>query len=261
MNSIKQERGFSKERFFQVVKRLWILNQKKWLIGFAGGVGILILIYLINAFGNFSPASSESGTIVGVAVVGLGLTLYKYGGYFLTSGIFNELGKKSSASQMLTLPASNLEKFAAGWILTYLIYTTVVVGLLYITGIVLGINPILTSQQLSDPVVNMSNIYFLDALLTFTAFHSVFFLGSIYFDGSNFLKTLLSIVVFFITVGILALIFFAAFSSESTEVVNLSFNMGFDPNNIVMTAAFFKIGVAVLFLFLSYRQLQNRQIA
>jgi len=261
MNPIKQERGFSKERFFQVVKRFWILNQKKWLIGFAGGVGILILIYLINAFGNFSPTSSESGTFVGVAVVGLGLTLYKYGGYFLTSGIFNELGKKSSASQMLTLPASNLEKFAAGWILTYLLYTVVVVGLLYITGIVLGINPILTSQQLSDPVVNMSNIYFLDALLTFTAFHSVFFLGSIYFDGNNFLKTLLSIVVFFITVGILAVIFMTAFSSDSTGVVNLSFNMGFHPNNIVMTAAFFKIAVAILFLFLSYRQLQNRQIA
>jgi len=261
MKTINQVSGFSKERFLQVVKRLWVLNQKKWLIGFAGGVGILILIYLINSFSNFSPATSSTGTFTGVAVVGLGLTLYKYGGYFLTSGIFNELGKKSSASQMLTLPASTFEKFAAGWILTYLLYTVVVVGLLYIAGIVLGINPILTSQQLSDPIVNMSNVYFLDALLTFTAFHSVFFLGSIYFNGNNFLKTLLAIVVFFIIIGIITVIFLTAYPSGPDGVVNLSFNMGFDPNNIVMTAAFFKIAVAILFLFLSYRQLQNRQIA
>ncbi|MDZ7756538.1 hypothetical protein [Rhodohalobacter sp.] len=261
MNTIKQVSGFSKERFFQVVKRLWILNQKKWLIGFAGGIGILVLIYLINSFGNFSHMASSTSSFTGVAVVGLGLTLYKYGGYFLTSGIFNELGKKSSASQMLTLPASTLEKFLAGWFLTYFLYTVVVVGLLYIVGIVLGINPILTSQQLSDPVVNMSNVYFLDAFFTFTAFHSVFFLGSIYFDGNNFLKTLLAIVVSFIIIGIIAVIFLTAYPGGPDGVVNFSFSMGFDPTNIVMTAALLKLGVAVLFLFLSYRQLQNRQIA
>ncbi|MFO7798519.1 MAG: hypothetical protein R6V22_02030 [Rhodohalobacter sp.] len=261
MKTVNQVNGFSKERFLQVVKRFWVLNQKKWLIGFAGGIGILILVFLLNSFGNISDMTSSTNTFTGLAVVGLGLTLYKYGGYFLTSGIFNELGKKSSASQMLTLPASTFEKFLAGWFLTYLLYTVVVVGLLYVIGIVLGINPILTSQQLSDPVVNMSNVYFLDALLTFTALHSVFFLGSIYFDGNNFLKTLLSIVLFFIAIGILTVIFLTAYPSGPDNMVNFSFNMGFDPTNIALAGALVKLGIAVLFLFLSYRQLQNRQIA
>lgn len=261
MNRIEQTTGFSTQRFLQVTKRFWVLNQKKWLIGFAGGLGILLVIYLLNSLGRFGDMASSSGSFKGIAVVGVGLTLYKYGGYFLTSGIFNELGKKSSASQMLTLPASTLEKFAAGWFLTYFSYSVVVVGLIYIIGIILGINPILTSQQVSDPVVNMSNVYFLDTLLSYTAFHSVFFLGSIYFDENNFLKTLLAIVLASITIGVTFLIFQTVFHVGTTEVIFFTSFIGGSKTSIFMAGNLLKLGVAALFLFFSYRQLQNRQIA
>ena len=262
MKSINQVSGFSKERFLQVVKRFWVLNQKKWLIGFAGGFGILILIYLMNSYGRISNMGTSSSSYAGQAVVGIGLTLYKFGGYFLTSGIFNELGRKSSASQMLTLPASTFEKFAAGWFLTYFLYTVFVVGILYIISIILGVNPTLMSFQVSVPVENMSNIHFLDTLLTFTAMHSVFFLGSIYFDGNNFLKTLLATVLFYIGFGIITVIFVTVFyGGVTTGMVSFSANWDFNPMNLMMASVFVKIGVAILFLFLSYRQLQNRQIA
>ena len=251
MKTINQVNGFSKERFLQVVKRFWVLNQKKWLIGFAGGFGILVLMYLLNSTGPTANFNS------GIAVVGVGLTLYKFGGYFLTSGIFNELGKKSSASQMLTLPASTFEKFLAGWFLTYFLYTVVVIGLLYLIGLILGINPILATQQFSDSFVNISNIYFLDTLLTFTAMHSVFFLGSIYFDGNHFLKTLLAIVLFFIGLGIISMIFINLISDD----FGFSYQFIHSPEKMFFSVSFGKIAVAALFLFLSYRQLQNRQIA
>ncbi|TVR26856.1 MAG: hypothetical protein EA390_14395 [Balneolaceae bacterium] len=257
MKTINQVKGFSKERFWQVVKRFWILNQKKWLIGFAGGSGILLVVYMLTSFQILDTSTPMPNSMAGVAIVALGLTLYKYGGYFLTSGIFNELGKKSSASQMLTLPATNLEKFVAGWFLSYFLYTIVVVGLLYIVGILLGINPILTSQQLSDPLVNMSNVYFLDTMLTFTALHSVFFLGSIYFDGNNFLKTLLAIVLTFAFLGILSLILISITPNE----ISFSYQFIHSPARLYLSAAIVKIAVAVFFLFLSYRQLQNRQVA
>jgi len=262
MKTINQVNGFSKERFMQVVKRFWMLNQKKWLIGFAGGIGILVLIYLLNTYNNIVDFTPTPNSMAGIAVIGVGLTLYKYGGYFLTSGIFNELGKKSTASQILTLPASTLEKFAAAWLITYFLYTIVVVGLLYIVGILLGINPIVTNLQSYDPVVNMYSIYFLDTVLTFTAMHSVFFLGSIYFDGNNFLKTLLAIVLFFIGFGIITVIFVTVFfGGITTGMVNFSANWDFNPMNLMMGSVIVKIGIAILFLFLSYRQLQNRQIA
>ncbi|PKD42792.1 hypothetical protein [Rhodohalobacter barkolensis] len=255
MKTINQVNGFSKERFLQVVKRFWVLNQKKWLIGFAGGIGILVLIYLLNSTGPTANVNS------GIAVVGVGLTLYKFGGYFLTSGIFDELGKKSSASQMLTLPASTFEKFLAGWFLTYFLYTFVVVGLLYLIGIILGVNPVLTSLQLSDPNVDASKAYFLDALLSYTALHSVFFLGSTFFKGNNFLKTLLSIVLFFIAIGLIALVIQIIFPGEVTETVFFPTLMGISKTMVLWIGTLFKIGTAALFLFLSYRQLQNRQIA
>lgn len=255
MKTINQVNGFSKERFFQVVKRFWVLNQKKWLIGFAGGIGILVLIYLLNSTGPRANFNS------GIAVVGVGLTLYKFGGYFLTSGIFNELGKKSSASQLLTLPASTFEKFLAGWFLTYFLYSVIVIGLLYIVGLVLGVNPVLTSLQLSDPNVDVSKAYFLDALLSYTALHSVFFLGSIFFKGNNFLKTLLSIVLFFIAIGLFALVIQIFFPSEVTETVFFPNLMGISETIVLWIGTLFKLGITVLFLFISYRQLQNRQIA
>lgn len=255
MNIIDQSSGFSTQRVLMVTKRFWVLNQKKWLIGFAGGVGILVIIYLLNSVGPTANINS------GIAVVGIGLTLYKFGGYFLTSGIFNEVGKKSSASQMLTLPASTLEKLVSGWFLSYFLYTIFVVGLLYILSIVFEINPNLTTLQLNDPLVNMSNVYFLDVLLTYTAVHSVFFLGSIYFDGYNFLKTLLGIVLFFSGLGIITVLFLASYNEGSNDIVSFSVNLGFNPSNLTVTGALVKLGVAVLFLFFSYRQLQSRQIA
>ncbi|WP_069130130.1 hypothetical protein [Rhodohalobacter halophilus] len=251
MKTINQVDGFSKERFLQVVKRFWVLNQKKWLIGFAGGVGILILIYLLNSTQPTGYGNS------GYAVLGVGLTLYKFGGYFLTSGIFNELGKKSSASQMLTLPASTLEKFLAGWFLTYFLYTIVVMGLLYLIGLFLEVNPILTTPPFSESTVDASDFYFLDTLLTYTALHSVFFLGSIYFDGNHFLKTLLAIVLFFIGLGIISVIFTILIAND----FNFSYQFVHSPENMLFSVVFGKIAVAALFLFLSYRQLQNRQIA
>jgi len=261
MKTINQVRGFSKERFWQVVKRFCILNLKKWLIGFAGGAGILLIVFLLTSIENIINSTPPPTSIAGVGVVGLGLILYKFGGYFLTSGIFNELGKKGKASQMLTFPASTFEKFLAGWFLTYFLYTVVVMSLLYIIGLILGVNPILTTLQFSDSTVDASNFYFLDTVLTFTAMHSVFFLGSIYFNGNNFLKTLLAIVLFFIGLGITTTLIWIFYSGTASDVVQIQTTLELEPSTTAFYGAFFKIVIAALFLFLSYRQLQNRQIA
>lgn len=257
MKRIDQTSGFSTDRFLQVASRFWALHKKNWIIGLAGGLGILFLLYLLQS------GRPTGHTDKGLAVIGVGLTLYKFGGYFLTSGIFSELGKKSKASQLLTLPASTFEKFAAAWFLTYFTYSLLILGFLYIVGKILGLNPLLLSQQMSDPIINISKIYFLDALLTYTAVHSVFFLGSIYFENNNFLKTLLAIILFFIGLGIFTILIWTFYPDGSHDVVNFSLSFGSEhsPANLAIAGALFKIGVAVLFLFFSYRQLQNRQIA
>ena len=260
MNVLEQTSDFSTQRFLQVTKRFWVLNQKKWLIGFAGGAGILLIVFLLTSFQNFAASTPPPTSLAGVGVVTLGLILYKFGGYFLTSGIFNELGKKSSASQLLTLPASTLEKFLAGWFITYFLYSLVVLGLLYIIGIILGINPIIASQQLSDPLVSMTNVYFFDALLTFTAYHSLFFLGSIHFNGNYFIKTVLAIVISYITIGIISIIL-QIFHYETAIMIFFPSILGVGETTIFWSGTLIKLSITLLFLSLSYRQLQNRQVA
>jgi len=251
MNTIKQTRGFSKERFFQLTKRMLVVNRQRWAIGFAGALGVLFVIWLVGTY--FSPQFSQ----INITVISLGLIFYKFGGYFLTSGVFSELNSIGSASQILTLPATNFEKLFTAWFLSYFTYTIIVVGFLFMLSLLLGVQPSLFALSFGDPIVDMSRIYMLDTVLTFTAYHSAFLLGAVYFKNNNFLKTVLAVVLFLAFIGILSVILI----NITPNKISFSYQFIHSPGRMYILAAFGKIAVAILFLFLSYRQLQNRQVA
>ncbi|REL33465.1 hypothetical protein DYD21_11890 [Rhodohalobacter sp. SW132] len=251
MKSITHTSGFSKDRFFQLIKRTLVLNQKKWGIALAGGFGTLLLLVLII---NTSHTQGRQ------FVVSIGLILYQFGGYILTAGIFSELNSKSSSPQLFTLPATTFEKFFTAWFLSYFVYTVIVIGLLTLLSMFLGLNPTLLSLPVTDQNLSISNVNMLEKVISFTVYHSIFLLGAAYFKSYNFLKTVLAIVITFaiFIIFLWNLLFEVLTGKHSYTYFN---ELSATPGELTLIVTLFKAGIAALFLFFSYRQLKNRQVA
>lgn len=244
---------FSMERFQLVLKRTIVLNQRMWMTGFLSVAGFLLAIAILPIF-----SSERSGFI---AVQELSLFFYVLGGLALTSMIFNEIHSPTKAFQFLTLPSTTFEKLAAAWFTGSVIYTIAVFAGIFVLSVLIetfkGIN---TGYWGSMNVFNPLAPEAIDTVLRYFFYQSIFLLGAVYFKKNNFLKTFLVIVVvalgflFFINIAIL--IFGLTRGDQFFLNIQLGHQAWFGYARYIAGVFF-----TLLFIWLSYLQLKNKQIA
>lgn len=253
-NTVNQ---FSMERFKLVMKRTIALNQRMWMIGFLSVAGFLLVIALLPFIsGMFSVSLTGFAAVREAAIF-----FYMLGGLVLTSMIFNELHTPTKAFHFLTLPAKTLEKLGAAWFTGSVVYTIITMASIVVLSVLIetvkGIN---TGIWSTFYVFNPFTLEILSTILLFFFYQSIFLLGAVYFQKNNFLKSLLVIIVFslgFIFLLNIGLLIFGLAQNEEFFV-----NIQFGSQLWFVYAKYATgAGLTLLFIWLSYLQLKNKQVA
>ncbi|MFO7977594.1 MAG: hypothetical protein R6U64_02965 [Bacteroidales bacterium] len=247
---------FSLQRFFLVLRRDMVLNQKTLLIGLAAMSGLLLVQSVIQTYASGGVFSLE-------AFSGSGITYFFVFGYVVASMVFKELHVPARSQFFLTLPASNLEKVAAAWVVSAPLYVVgVFLALTLISLLAALLNALLFGSALLvfNPFTTM-NLY---AAGVFLVTHSIFFLGAVYFRKNNFLKTILSLFVISVAIsmlaGLMGYLFFGTTSftiNEQTTIGTPDFITEFLPT---MAKIVFWGIVGPFFLIVSYFRFKEREV-
>lgn len=252
--------SFSIERFFLVLKRFFILNQKNWIVGILGAAGLIFSLWMLPVLFIDTPIE-----LLGFKMMeGTAMFFYTVGGLVLTSRIFFELHSPATAFQFLTLPASTLEKFTAAWFISSVAYTLAAVAAIFLLSIL--VESISAFKLGIWDYFRFFNPFEADNLQRFAGYffyHSIFLLGAIYFKKNNFLKTLLVIISIFIglfftiAIGGLILTFMMI-----TDDFYIEYQLLESAANWQSILTYF-IGtiLIVTFLLFGYLQLKNKQVA
>lgn len=248
---------FSIQRFLLLIKRHVVINLKTWLVGFGAIGGLLILIALLQAY--------HSGGVFSVHLIfNTGMTFIFIGGYMVTSMAYNEIHAPARSQFFLTLPATTSEKLLSHWFLTSVIYIVLANLMLFavlllaslIAALVFG-SAIDLFQPFTIENIRLMGIYIVT--------QSVFFLGAVYFRKNNLLKTILSVFVLLMVLGMwTGLAMWLAFGPDqraiSQEMVSPAL-ANFMEYTVPDIARFlFWILLAPFLLIISYFKLKEREV-
>lgn len=126
------------------------------------------------------------------------------GGFILSSLAFNDLSNTLKRYQYLTLPASTLEKFISMWLLTsvgWIIFFTFAY-----TVYTLIANAIGTAlfSHITFPTFDPFSEFATDVIKYYFVLQGIFLVGAAHCKGYVFPKTLFTLVIFSVIIGILA---------------------------------------------------------
>ena len=173
------------------LKRLSRLLRKQltdYFINYLLGLGVLLggLLLLIGCFIYWEyrifPVRTQEGFFV---------MLLLATGSFFTSTVFAALGDKRQAATLLTLPASQLEKYLAGWLLSLLGFTLVYVAAFYAVDVLL-LQLIRLRSRVPHALFNIfspSSPILAWLLVYYPLLHSIMLYGSIFFQKNQFVRT------------------------------------------------------------------------
>lgn len=115
-----------------------------------------------------------------------------FGGLWVTMRVFRDVHTKERSHFLLTLPASNLEKFLSRLLLTTVGYTALIIAIFYLSSIlILGFSSAFLKTQAI--VFNPFDAEITNLIIFYLIIHAFFFLGAIYFKKHIFSKTILSL--------------------------------------------------------------------
>lgn len=185
---------FSASRFVQLFSKHTLENYKKYLLSLAVLAGILVIgfIYLIYLVGVGAGPEFQYG---------LFCVFFLLSGTIFTSMIFSDLGNKRKSISMLTLPASNFEKYLVAWVYSFLIFQLAFVGCFYIVDFFMPMLKMGNKHELIN-VFSTENNYN-QVFIAFAVMHAVFIFGAVFFEKMHFVK---SSFVLFIFLGFIAAI-------------------------------------------------------
>jgi len=121
---------------------------------------------------------------------------YLFCGLIFTSVVFADYGDRKRSIPLLTLPASNLEKYLVAWIFSFVIFQMVFLIAFYtIDYSLLTVYKGYNKGQIEllnffAPGYDFWRIFFAYAFL-----HSISFFGAIFFNKNHFVKTVLALFV------------------------------------------------------------------
>jgi len=171
--------------FILLFKRQWFENRKAWLIGSAAIAAILAFLFLL--------AWQWQTSFNGDTSHGIFLILLFCGGGVFMSTILKDLGNKQKGIWFLILPASSAAKLSIALVYGIIIYLAAYFVLFY--GVKEIVVTIVAPAGSSWGNFDLFKNGFYQFLFTFVGFQSIILLGSVYFNKSQFLKTLLIIFI------------------------------------------------------------------
>lgn len=170
-----------------LLQRQWLENWKFYYVGTLSVAGILSFLYLIIWHWR---TSFNGDTTKGVFL----MMLFVGGGLFISS-VFKDLGNKQKGMWLLTLPASPFEKLLTAMFYGIVLYLIVFIATFYFVEEIflwmIGDN----SRQIGRTDLLKNGFY--NFLFTFINFQLVMLLGSISFNKSQWLKTVLILITIF----------------------------------------------------------------
>jgi hypothetical protein len=174
---------FSLNRFIRLFKKHTLEHAKTYLLSTGVLAGIIAIGLGVFAFTNGGRLAVQVQAIIFIYILAVA-------GSIFTSLIFADLGDKRKANQVLTLPASHLEKFLVTWIYSFIIYQLLCVGVFYLVDwIIIGIS----HPPVNDPN-KMINVFDMEqrapiAFIIYAVFHGFTLWGAICFEKLHFIKT------------------------------------------------------------------------
>lgn len=239
--------------------RYFLLNQKNWLTGLLSAAGIILIIWLI-------PVLITSGDTVpsfNSALLNIAILAYTFGGLVIASTIFNELHSTNTSYQFLTLPATATEKFISAWLVTSVFYTIAIMLAIFLLSFsVESLGAIIRGSWARFELFNPFTADVANTVSSYFLYHSVFFLGAIYFRKNNFLKTVLAyitvVIAILIVFSLLMLIIGFSYQGELNVTMQAESISQLFPEHLHSAL---RILFTLLMLFLAYVQLKRRQIA
>ncbi|NBC83253.1 MAG: hypothetical protein GVY19_07700 [Bacteroidetes bacterium] len=185
------------ENLGKLLYRQFILNQKKYTL--------YLLATGLTFFALFFFQAWIKHTVDFKAMMGWYMPVFFIIGLIHSAHAFGDLSTPAKSYQYLLLPASNLEKFVSVWLTASIFY--VVAGyiiFLLAAGFGGGLAALLFDYTIDYQSFN--RIGHLNAISGFLIIQTIFILGSLTFRSGAFLKTILSVVVFLIALGIVSAI-------------------------------------------------------
>lgn len=258
MKSITISNRFSFDRVWLLTVRFFEINKRSWTLGYIGVAGGILSLQLL--MGIYGHAASISLTMM---MHGFALHVaYPIAGLLLTTSIFKELQSTDTTPQLLLLPATNVEKLFSSWIMSYLAYSifaiSTVLGLILIEGFLSDLFQYRTINGTVEVEGSMTPTFssYASAIFYYFFYNSIFLLGAVWFRKYNFLKTALTIILFFIVS-----IFFINFLTITTGSQLMFFQTLTGEGHVAdYGGSVMRLLLAFLFLFFAYKRLKNRQI-
>lgn len=190
INTGESSDTFSVQRVFGLVKHFVSIHQKGLRNGALLTIGffsaIILLIYIFDGNTTSSPAGNTTGY----------LQLYLLLGCLFTSRIFAELHKSETGWLLLSLPASNLEKFTAAWLVTFLGYTLVAIATIATIVFISTLASLMTTSSL--PSYTISGGLTIRYLLYYLFLNSYFLWGGLFFTRYSFILSGIGFILLFI---------------------------------------------------------------
>jgi hypothetical protein len=260
---------FDISRLSKFIVRQGTLYVNQMLLAVAVIFGILFTATVLVAY--FSPEN-----LPGIWFFYTGV--YFIVGFVLTSAAFSELNSPHSGYAFLTLPVSSLEKLIGAWFITSIVYSLayflivlamyVVVGLIMPGTVLFDAIELGASNVANDPnirtqpeTVQIIQLAGFKTILSYLTMQPVFLIGASTFIKNNFLKTLLSVFLFWLGIGLYAaLVFWMLFGNA--KALQPGGDISQEMNDI-LEFAIKAITYVVLPLFLitvSYFKIKERQV-
>ena len=167
---------------------------------------LFLILFVFETIQSFVTQYSYSGYSSAV-YAGLFPNFLFFGGLIITSMAYAEdMFSKNGQQEWLMLPATSLEKFLAKGVLTAFVYPVALIAVFFLSSVItepiqllfFG-NPVTLFNPFTRAMASQLALYWV--------WHSIFLLGSTYFHKGHFFKTVLSLGVIGIALGVLGLLF------------------------------------------------------
>lgn len=248
-----------KNQYFDIQRLGWYLRRQAYMysgpimITIGAVLGFILLITCLVAW--FNPDGL-------LALKWFYLTVFFIVGYILTSKSYSELNSKQSAYAFLTLPASTFEKFIGSWLLSapaYFIAYSAAISVIFTIG-----NFIASIKGFTFPLTEIFDHQYLRSAGVFFVTQTIVLVGAAYFHGNNLVKTVFSLFVLQLLIGIYVginvLLFFGSSFQNFEGNSNFEFT-SFVENTIPHVMHIFFWGILGPFmLIVSYLKLKEREV-
>lgn len=186
-------------------------------------------------------------------------------GLIFTSRIFTKANSKFLNHDFLMLPVSNFEKFFGLLLMSTIVYTIAYFSIFSLTTALITLY-FHVSAKLSADIFNPFSMEVLNIFSSYLVIHCVFFFGAVFFKKSNFVKTIISMVLFFILLMISSAWFIFKFENAGSWTMNFVYSFEdfllYGGNNLgISFTSFFLYFILIPFFWgVSFYKMKNIEV-